>query len=309
MFRLYEINLGSRPAAPQASQIDIVTAGGSSSSALRSGDTSRDQSFIGAEVVEARPIKRRRSTDISQVNSANSSASKTEAMPGASAGAGVDDGSQSAGDDLPELPISEKPAYRNGDTYGQPPREDVLDDPLAWDVDPCAIAPDEALRLLEKLLLDQPAPFIFPVPNFLRWTQECKTKSRDERTLLWSLLACSSLGPDTQSAFSKGCIDRALRAINAQSNKTNLLLIQSRIFVSFYYYLEGQETSGSQLISASCRAIGTAGMHTEAGCAMPEELLDRNYFDMNAAQLIECKRRTFWYFFMLDVSTAFHTHP
>lgn len=173
---------------------------------------------------------------------------------------------------------------------------------LSWAEDPFAVDPDVTLQVLEHFFQDvNNATYgIFPRHHFLGWVRACPEKSRDEKLLLYAMLAIGSrFAEDTHAAFGKQCAHVAADALRNTQGQNSIAVVQGRLLLGLYHYAKGANETAWELIAAGVSAALYLRYNTEDGCSR-HDTNGRSDFGLSTEQLIECKRRTLWSAFMMD---------
>lgn len=173
---------------------------------------------------------------------------------------------------------------------------------LSWAEDPFAVDPDVTLQVLEHFFQDvNNATYgIFPRHHFLHWVRACPEKSRDEKLLLYAMLAIGSrFAEDTHAAFGKQCAHVAADALRNTQGQYSIAVVQGRLLLGLYHYAKGANETAWELIAAGVSAALYLQYNTEDGCSR-HDMNGRSDFGLSTEQLIECKRRTLWSAFMMD---------
>jgi len=121
--------------------------------------------------------------------------------------------------------------------------------------------------------------------------------------VLYAVLALGSLFIRNEfSTFAKTCAERAGKAVSRIDGKFGLAVVQARLLVAEYNYLIGDDSTGWELSGSALRVISAMRLNSEEGCAKDLEEDARQNYSFSREQLKECRRRTFWTAFLIDVS-------
>lgn len=180
---------------------------------------------------------------------------------------------------------------------------------LTWEDDPYELEPDTTLHLLELYFTHVNAATycMFPRAAFMHWVRNYTDKCQNERMLLYAVLAMGSVfADDALSAFAKHCADIATKAVERKHGRFSIQLIQSRLILGLYSFARGREGSAWDHCGSGLRAISGLRLNCEEGCVDDADKgpNSRREFGFDREQLIECKRRTFWAGFLMDVSVT-----
>lgn len=269
---------------------------------------SRNGPFSEVEVTDGPPQKRRRSTEYAPSTQPPSLPVATDYM------------NAHQDDRVPRMPpyaLYNEPAATNPTGIKSQLHPSKLDrdtdaplpsaqDARMRDADPYRHKPQESLYLLDLFFTHQMPSnhFLFPRSNFMRWVQDAPSKSPDEVMVTYSMLTLGSCFADGFSPFARECAERADRAVSGQFGRSSLCLIQCRLILAMFHKLQGREDVACDHFGLALRALGTERLNSEQGCAVDRTQPQSLCFDLSAEQMSECKRRTFWTAFLLDVSTS-----
>lgn len=177
-------------------------------------------------------------------------------------------------------------------------------DVMAQAEDPYQLEPEGTMLFLDLFFSQsaREARMLFPRRAFTRWVRNCNSKSQRECMVLYSVLALGSAFSNNQySTFAKICIDRATQAAAGMYGRFSTALVQARLLLGAYNHLKGKDGLAWDYNGSALRVIGAMRLNTEEGCG--EELDEyRRSFNFTREQLRECRRRTFWAGFLMDVS-------
>jgi hypothetical protein len=176
----------------------------------------------------------------------------------------------------------------------------------SWDEDPYRIDPDATMRYLE-LFFTQSArevSIMFPRGAFTHWVRHCREKCQRECMVLNAVLALGAVFAENEtSSFAKICAEKACQAVSRIDGKFNVAVVQARLLVAGYYHLTGKDSMGWDLSGSALRVISAMRLNTEEGCADDLDAFARPCFSFSNEQSRECRRRTFWTAFLVDVSS------
>lgn len=185
------------------------------------------------------------------------------------------------------------------------PRPEKLD-ATSWDQDPYSIDPEATMRFLDLFFAQsaREVSIMFPRGAFTRWVRHCREKCQRECMVLYAVLALGSVFSENEfSSFAKICAERAGQAVSRIDGKFTMALIQARLLVAGYYHLVGKDSMGWDLSGSAIRVISAMRLNSEEGCGDDLDEYARRYYSFTREQLKECRRRTFWTAFLVDVST------
>lgn len=186
-------------------------------------------------------------------------------------------------------------------------RDTNPEDPLAgsWHIDPYDHDPEMTLHYVETYFsnVNDGLYHIFPHARFILWLKSCDTKSPEDKMLLYSMMALGSMfsdRPDKVTALRR--YSRIARfAIQRSQHNLSLQLAQSHLMMSLLYYAAGSLVGSWDSIGAAGRAVCGLRFNIESGGVVVSQNQACEY-GLHPQALIECRRRTFWVAFILDVS-------
>ena len=190
------------------------------------------------------------------------------------------------------------------DMVNPSPRPEKLD-PSSWDQDPYLYDPEATMRFLELFFAQsaREVSIMFPRNAFTRWVRQCREKCQRECMVLYAVLALGSIFAENEfSSFAKICADRAGQAVSRIDGKFSVALVQARLLVAGYNHLIGKDSAGWDLSGSALRVISAMRLNSEEGCGEDLDEFTRRYYSFSREQLRECRRRTFWTAFLVDVS-------
>lgn len=180
-------------------------------------------------------------------------------------------------------------------------------DPLAcdWNMDPYEADPELAVHYIETYFtyVNDRLYYLFPRRRFLLWLKSCHTKSLDDNMLLYSMMTMGSVfsdRPDRLIALKRYSRTARYAVEHSQHNLT-LQLAQSRIILSLWYYAIGAHVKAWDAVGAAVRTVSGLRYNVESGGVIVAQTQACEY-GLHPQALIECRRRTFWVAFLLDVS-------
>lgn len=173
-----------------------------------------------------------------------------------------------------------------------------------WNIDPYEHDPEMTAHYVECFFsnLNDTIYHIFPRARFVLWLSSCREKSADDKMLLYSMMTLGSVfsdHPDRVVALRR--YSRIARlAIQKRQHALSLQLAQSHIIMGLWYYAMGFVIGTWDSIGAAGRAVSALRCNMESGI-----VADRNQicdYGLHPQAMMECRRRTFWVSFILDVS-------
>lgn len=184
------------------------------------------------------------------------------------------------------------------------------DDPLAgyYNIDPFDSDPEMTLHYVESFFssVNDSLYHIFPHARFILWLRSCHTKSPEDKMLLYAIMALGCIFSERPDRI--GALRRNYRiarfAIQKNQHALSLQLAQSHIVMSLLYYATGSLLGSWDSVGAAGRAVSGLRYNMESGGVV----VDQSYacdFGLHPQALMECRRRTFWVAFILDVRDIF----
>lgn len=176
-----------------------------------------------------------------------------------------------------------------------------------WSTDPFEANAESTMHYLEMYLVYVNSRIFQLVPKepFLRWVTSCRTKSLDDKMLLYSMLAMGSIFSDRSERIVAGkrFFTTAKYAVDKGQPRLTLQLAQSRIILSLWYSAIGALTNAWDFIGSASRAV--CGLRYNVEPDGPGANIHENcQYGLHPQALVECHRRTFWAVFILDVSVS-----
>lgn len=177
-------------------------------------------------------------------------------------------------------------------------------DVLSLSEDPYRLEPDGTMLLLDLFFTQsaREARILFPRHAFMTWVRTCDVKCQRECMVLYAVLAVGSAFSNNEySSFARLCVDRATAAAANQYGRFSLALVHARLLLAVHAHLKGKEGLAWDYNGSALRAIGAMKLNTEEGCSEDLDEYARPYYSLTHEQLRECRRRTFWAAFLMDV--------
>jgi hypothetical protein len=120
--------------------------------------------------------------------------------------------------------------------------------------------------------------------------------------LLYAILALGSIFSERPDKIGALRQNYRIARFSIQKNQytLSLQLVQSHIVMSLLYYATGSLFGSWDSIGAATRAVSGLRYNMESGGVV----VDQNHaceFGLHPQALMECRRRTFWVAFILDV--------
>lgn len=173
-----------------------------------------------------------------------------------------------------------------------------------WNMDPYSLDPDTTMHYVESYFtnVNDTLYHTFPRRRFFLWLQSSQ-KSLNDKTMLYSMLTMGSIfsdRPDRLMAMRR--YSRvAQHAVERSQHSLSLQLAQSRIILSLWYYAIGALVKSWDLTGAAARTVCGLRYNMESGGVIVDQSQAREY-GLHPQALMECRRRTFWVAYLMDVS-------
>lgn len=186
--------------------------------------------------------------------------------------------------------------------------EDIdRDHPLTreWEVDPYEDDPELTTHFVEVYLthVNESIYHMLPRGSFLLWLKSCREKSLNDKMLLYCMLAMGGIfSKRTDKMATLMRYSRVARhALEQNKDTLTMQLAQGRIIMSLWYYTIGALLKSWNCIGAAVRTVCGLGYNIESGSVT----VDKHYpceYGLHPQALVECRRRTFWVAYLMDVS-------
>lgn len=179
---------------------------------------------------------------------------------------------------------------------------------LDWERDPYEADPGLVDHLLDMYFthINAATYCMFPRPHFIEWARKAKHKTSDERMLLHTVLAMGSVfSPDPKAKHAgKQFAGLAGTAVAKRLGNFSLQLVQARLILCLYNFARGKLREAWDMCGSALRAMSAVKLNSEHGVRdFPDEAeLD---YGFDRVTLEECRRRTFWAAFLMDVSAEY----
>lgn len=182
-------------------------------------------------------------------------------------------------------------------------------DPIAcdWSIDPYEADPELTVHYIETYFnyINDRLYYMLPRKRFLLWLRSCHTKSLDDHMLLYSMMALGAIfsdRPDRVMALKR--YSRTARyAVERSQHSLTLQLAQSRIIMSLWFYAIGALVKSWDAAGAAVRTVCGLRYNVESGGVIVDQTQQTCEYGLHPQALIECRRRTFWIAFMMDVGS------
>ena len=135
------------------------------------------------------------------------------------------------------------------------------------------------------------------------WIRDSKVKSPDELMVLYSILAASTNYSTRPSKDEEGKLffEIVEQAVEESKNDPGVMLVQTHLFLGFYLLAGVDPGNGWEECATAGRMAMKLKMNSEQHItALDNQDLSR--FGLGPSTFVECKRRTFWGAYLMDVS-------
>ena len=192
--------------------------------------------------------------------------------------------------------------------------EHVNIDEFEWNVDPFVVDPEATMYFVELMFYHRAsgAYTFLPKDLYKDWVRYNREKSPDDRMALYAFMA---LGAQfSQEKHAKAAADKlgqiATDAETDRSGNFSLQLAHTRITLLLYHFSRAQWGLAFEFTASTSMAVKALQWHQEEHVRNVNDDHLFHEYGLTATQLMECRRRTFWLVYMIDVSLwPFHLHP
>ena len=176
--------------------------------------------------------------------------------------------------------------------------------------DPYEVDPEGTMYFLELFFHHRNAsPYvIWPREHFFTWTRSRRNKSLDDVMVLYAIMAFGSafsLDP-TGREIGEKCYQVAYSLERDRLDQPSLQLMQARSALLLYNFARGNFEGTFEYTAHAIRTATSMRYTDENRVSDIEAGQDIFDFDMNASQIKECRRRSFYITYFIDVSTMFN---
>ncbi len=143
---------------------------------------------------------------------------------------------------------------------------------------------------------------IFPRNAFMQWFMNAKLKSPDDLMVIYAMLALGTVFSLRSERKVEGSHFSSIARHAAEQRQADysLQLAQSRILLSLYHFSCGDARLAWDFIGMGLRAAFGLKLNLEDGCQKVRED-DMHGYGLTREAFIECRRRTFWSAYIIDV--------
>ncbi|KAF2753935.1 hypothetical protein EJ05DRAFT_160482 [Pseudovirgaria hyperparasitica] len=177
-----------------------------------------------------------------------------------------------------------------------------------WLTDPYEISPAVTLELLDHYFthFNSATYCLFPRDTIVHWVQHNRSKTPQDRMVLYSMLAIGSLFshiPD-RHAYGKELHEIAEYALKTLFSELTLQICHARLLVGMYCFARGETTASWNHCRLALGCISALGFNSEKVICYIADPSDHVY-GLDREKLLECRRRTFWSGFLMDRYNGF----
>lgn len=183
---------------------------------------------------------------------------------------------------------------------------------FSWANDPYEVDPESTMHYVDTYFIHINAATyrMFPRKSFTRWIKTEKAKSPDDLMILYTILAMGSMFSSRAERKHEGSLFSKIARYAVEKNHGNfsIQLIQSRLLLAFYHFALGETHKAWDFGGMGFRVASALKLNLEEGVTDIGED-DVVEYGLNRHALAECRRRTFWSAYMMDVSVAIQARP
>ena len=174
-----------------------------------------------------------------------------------------------------------------------------------WENDPYKVDPEVAMHYIETYFIHINAATyrIFPRKLFIKWVKSETAKSPSDLMILYTMLAMGTVFSSRTERKHEGSLFSKIAryAVEKNHGQYSLQLVQSRLLLAFYHFSLGEPHKAWDYGGMGFRVASGLKLNLEEGVTdiSDDDLMD---YGLNRHALAECRRRTFWSAYMMDVS-------
>ncbi|KAL9088852.1 MAG: hypothetical protein Q9159_002815 [Coniocarpon cinnabarinum] len=197
-----------------------------------------------------------------------------------------------------------------GRKFRQPPLPETANSEVFHaSVDPYEADGETTLYFLDLFFHHRNAsPYaIFPREHFFDWTRRCTTKSADDIMVVYALMAFgSAFSQDPRGRhIGQHCYQIAYALERDRVDQPSLQLMQARSALLLYNFARGNFEGTFEYTAHAIRTALSMRYSDENRISEVDEDRKIHDFDMNATQLKECRRRSFFVTYFIDRYNSF----
>jgi Fungal specific transcription factor domain len=175
-----------------------------------------------------------------------------------------------------------------------------------WILDPCSILP-LTMEYLDLYFahVNQATYYMLPQRSFLKWVRECHEKTLDDKMVLYSLMAlgCRFSSRRDSTAHGRKLLQGARQAEQGSFGRFTLQLVQTRLMLTLLNFSLGNYDEAWDYCGTATRAVCGLKYNTEDGIGERLHLQGCEY-GLDSKTSSECRRRTFWSAYIMDVRNS-----
>lgn len=183
---------------------------------------------------------------------------------------------------------------------------------FSWANDPYDVDPEITMHYIDTYFIHINAATyrIFSCKLFKRWIKTEKAKSPDDLMIVYTILAMGSVFSSRAERKHEGSLFSKIARYAVEKNHGNfsIQLIQSRLLLAFYHFALGETHKAWDFGGMGFRVASGLKLNLEEGVTDigDDDVME---YGLNRHALAECRRRTFWSAYMMDVSVATEARP
>lgn len=176
-----------------------------------------------------------------------------------------------------------------------------------WSVDPRQVNATLTAHFLDMFFIHVNAAthHLLPRQLFMQWLERNPETTEDDRMILYAMLALGALFSlqSDRKAYSDAFVRIASRGYQRDRKKCCIQLAQTRILLALHNLATGDLPSASDFVGSAIQAVVSLNLNVEEECtAISEPGLSA--YGLTEDAMAECRRRTFWSAYILDVSST-----
>ena len=152
------------------------------------------------------------------------------------------------------------------------------------------------------LHINQNIYHMLPKRPFLKWVRYCCEKTFDDKMILYTLMAlgCRFSAHKESTAHGKRLLQLARHAEQSSFGRVTLQLAQTRLVLTLLNFSLGNTSQAWEYCATAVAAVSSLKYNTEDGVTVLPTIDDCEY-GLDREALAECRRRTFWSAFVMEV--------
>ena len=170
----------------------------------------------------------------------------------------------------------------------------VLDVTFAFDKDPSLVDDRRTMLYIKEYFkhINSHVCSLFPKKAFLRWVKQCRTKSLNDKMLLYAILAAgTAFSEHTNHKTHHNQFKYIAKVALDWSHGLELQVVQTLVILSMLEYSLRELDQSRALSMAAIRMAYTTRLNKEVQ-------VDKPNFELDLATHLKCRQRTFWLAFI-----------